>query len=133
MKKSLLIIAIITTLLFTISCGSDELKDGTFTGEIKGEGSSKMVVEIVVKEGKIVACTQESYDKEGQLKDMDYGKDSGEANYMLAQKAYQGMQQYPEMLVSTQNIEDVQAVSGATISHKQFKAAVEEALKNAKK
>ncbi len=133
MKKSLLIIAIITTLLLTISCGPDELKDGTFTGEVKGEGSSKMVVEIVIKEGKIVACTQKSYDKDGKVKDMSYGEDSGEANYALAQKAFHGMQKYPEMLLEVQNIDDVQAVSGATISHKEFKAAVGEALKNAKK
>ncbi len=133
MKKKILIIAVITTMLLTISCGSTTLKDGTYTGEIKGDGSSKAVVEIVVKEEKIVACVFESYDKEGKLKDQNYGEGSGEANYKLAQKAFQGMQKYPEMLLEVQNVEDVEAVSGATISHKQFVAAVKEALKNAKK
>ncbi len=131
MKKTILGMAIITILLFSISCGSKELKDGNYKGEVVGEGSSKMVVEIVVENKKIVSCVLESYDKEGKLKDSTYGENSGEANFVLAQKAYKGMQQYPEMLVKVQNIDDVEAVSGATVSHKEFKAAVKEALKNA--
>ncbi len=133
MKKQLLILAIIATLLLTVSCTSKELKDGTFVGEIKGEGSSKTVVELVIKDKKIVACVLESYDKEGNIKGRDYGANSGKANYALAQKAVQGMQKYPEMLLKTQNVDDVEAVSGATISYKQFKAAVKEAIKNAQK
>ncbi len=133
MKKQLLIFAIITTLILTMSCTSKELKDGTFVGEVKGEGSSKTVVELVIKDKKIVACVLESYDKEGKIKGRDYGSDSGEANYALAQKAVQGMQKYPEMLIKTQNVDDIEAVSGATISYKQFKEAAKEAIKHAKK
>ncbi len=133
MKKQLLILAIIATLILTVSCTSKELNDGTFVGEVKGEGSSKTVVELVIKDKKIVACVLESYDKEGNIKGRDYGANSGDANYALAQKAVQGMQKYPEMLLKTQNIDDIEAVSGATISYKQFKAAVKEAIKNAQK
>jgi major membrane immunogen (membrane-anchored lipoprotein) len=46
---------------------------------------------------------------------------------------WKGVQSYPDSLLNKQDIEKVDAVSGATWSYNIFKASVKEALKKAKK
>ncbi len=133
MKKNMFLILIIILSIVLVSCGgADSFKDGTYVGEYKGSDSSKTVVTLTIKDNKIVDCALDSYDKKGELKDENYGKDSGDANYAIAQKALESMKKYPKLLIETQNIDDVEAVSGATITYKEFKEAVKEALNNAK-
>ncbi len=132
MKKNMFLIVIVILSIVLVSCGgATSYKDGTYTGEYKGSESSRTVVTLTMKDNTIVDCTLESYDKKGDLKDENYGKNSGDSNYAIAQKALESMKEYPKLLVEKQNIDDVEAVSGATITYKEFKEAVKEALKNA--
>ena len=58
-------------------------------------------------------CKLTAIDKEGRVKDEYYGEGSGEANRRLAQIALQGMRQYPGMLLEAQDVDKLDAVSGA--------------------
>ena len=72
------------------------------------------------------------YNSDGTVKDESYGKESGEENYKKAQDALENLRQYPEKLVETQNVDKVDAVTGATSSWKQFQEAAKDALAKAK-
>ncbi len=134
MKKILLSLTLVLGVVFCASCGKVEYKDGTYEGSYKDtEHNSTMKVELKIKDNKITDVKMEARDKDGKIKGKDYGKEAGEKKYELAQMAVEGTKQYPDMLIKSQNLEDMDAVSGATGSFKQFKAAVEEALKKAEK
>ncbi len=131
MKKTLSIIFILALSIVVVACGATKYNDGEYTGEFLGDANAKTVVHIVIKDQQITECSMECFDKNGDLKDEHYGESSGETNFQKAQRAVEGMKQYPEMLVQTQSIEDMDAVSGATVSFKEFSEAVNMALKQA--
>ncbi len=130
MKK----LALITLLSFVFLVGcSSSIKDGEYTGSYQAEdSSSSMTVTLTIKDGEITACEMTAYDKTGAVKDENYGKNAGEENYKLAQTALKGMKQYPALLVETQNVDDIDAISGASVSLQEFRAAVKDALNSAK-
>lgn len=131
MKRVLTLFVIFVMMMSLVSCGSS-YKDGTYKGEnIEDEHGSLMEVEITIKDNVIVACSMVAKDSEGNVKDENYGKDAGDIMYKKAQRAVEGMAQYPALLIEAGNVEDVDAVAGATVSAKQFKLAVEDALKKA--
>jgi major membrane immunogen (membrane-anchored lipoprotein) len=125
-------------------CGSTNYADGTYTGkssvyesdEEDGNGNGYGVVTITIKDNAITECTFETYEPDGTLKDSDYGRKNGEvANrdyYNKAQKAIAACEKYAENLVSTNDIGEVDAISGATINYDNFKEAVKDALNQAK-
>lgn len=136
MKKSGMILILLALVISLGACGGGkkEYKDGTYQGEAMNEeqgGGTK--VTLTIEEGKITECQMVATDKEGNPKDENYGKESGGANFEKAQLAVIGMKQYPELLIEAQDIEGVDAVAGATVSHKEFCLAVKEALKEAEK
>ncbi len=116
------------------SCGGgDKYKDGTYTGtSVDEEQGSSMYVEITITDGAISDCKMVAKDKEGNIKDENYGKSAGGALYEKAQRAVKGMKEYPELLIEAGNPDDVDAVAGATVSGQQFKLAVKAALELAK-
>jgi major membrane immunogen (membrane-anchored lipoprotein) len=124
-------------------CGSKSYADGTYTGqssvyesdEDDGNGNGYGVVTLTISDGQITDCTYETYEPDGTLKDSDYGMQDGEvANrdyYNKAQKAIAACEKYAESLVETNDVDEVDAVSGATINYNNFKEAVKDALKQA--
>ena len=74
---------------------------------------------------------------DGTLKDENYGMEGGAvANrdyYNKAQKAVAACKEYAEQLVMSGNVDDIDAISGATINYNEFKEAVKKALKDAEK
>lgn len=130
MKKIKLLVPILAIFVFA-GCGSVSYKDGNYVGEYKGKAASSMTVKLTIKDGKIVACEEEQTDDKGDIKNENYGKTSGEANYALAQRALKATKTYPDALVKAGDINDVEAISGATVSYKEFKTAVGDALKKA--
>ncbi len=127
MKKLLSMALVFTVVLSLTACGAPSYQDGTYEGEYSSDKNTTKV-SITIKENKITACQAEFLDQKGNQKDENYGKDSGEANYEKAQIALEGMVQYPDKLVETGTLETLEAVSGATVSYKEFKSAVEDAL-----
>ena len=141
MKKTLLLIA--AALLLT-ACGNkdnnastDGYKDGTYHGESKiDEWGGKVTTDITVKDGKIVEASLKNLLADGSEKDENYGKaKEGATNpglYKIAQAAVKNSQEYPKLLIEKGKIEDVAAISGATVTFKSFTEAVNDALKDAK-
>ena len=73
------------------------------------------------------------YNLDGTLKDESYGADLSRENRLKAQKAVQSANKYASALIGKISAEDIDAISGATISCKEFKEAVGNALKKAEK
>lgn len=136
-KSKFLIISVLSLTL--LSCGKNFSKmsfnDGIFEGEHINEEGHKdvMKVKIELKDNKIISCEMQALDEKGNLKDENYAKDAGEKNYELAQKSVEAMKVYPERLLEVQDPEKIDAEAGATVSNKQFKEAVWNALEKAKK
>ena len=125
--------------------GSASLKDGDYEGksevfmneeEDSEEGNGYGVVNITIQDGKISACTYQTFEPDGTLKDENYGEKGGEvANrdyYRKAQKAVAACDQYAAKLVETGDPKKVDAISGATINYNEFQEAVKQALEAAK-
>ena len=147
MKKRILPIlsAVLLLSVFLTGCGSANYADGTYEAqssiyegldEEDTDGAGYGVVKITIEDNVIVACEFQTYEPDGTLKDEDYGKQNGEiANqdyYNKAQRAVQASQNYAEQLAAKGSLDEVDAISGATISYGEFQEAVREALKQAK-
>lgn len=132
-------------LVFSFSSCNTEQKpvdyaDGKYTGrssdfqeDESGNGAGYGEVEIEVKSNKITACSFKMYELDGTLKDENYGADLTKENRLKAQKAVQSADKYAALLVKAGNINDVDAISGATISCQEFTEAVNHALEKAEK
>jgi major membrane immunogen (membrane-anchored lipoprotein) len=134
-----LLIAAVTVLG---GCGSSSdaaaLEDGVYTGvSSEDDDGAYGEVNITVEGGIITACDFVTWQKDGSVKDEEYGKVNGEISnrdfYDKAQLAVRAMRQYADELVETQSEESVDAVSGATIAHGQFLEAVADAFSGDKR
>ena len=148
MKKSLPVLGIgVLAALLLSGCGSARYADGTYTaqssvyegledeeGDEGGDGYG--VVTITVKDNVVVDCTFTTYMTDGTVKDEEYGKQNGEiANqdyYNKAQRAVRASENYAQQLAAKGKLDEVDAISGATISYGEFQEAVELALDQAK-
>jgi major membrane immunogen (membrane-anchored lipoprotein) len=138
-------IFIIFTLAFTLlllaGCNDSSpniaYKDGTYTGKSSADDRGAYgEATITIDDNKITGCKFVTWQKDGNIKDENYGKVNGEISnqeyYDKAQLAVAAMKQYAQKLVAVQKLEDVDAISGATNSYDQFKEAVNSALDEAK-
>ncbi|MDO5714408.1 MAG: FMN-binding protein [Tissierellia bacterium] len=135
MKKFVVVLVMIMILS---GCGQKpsepvEYKDGNYTGEsAPDEWGGKLVAHLTVEGGKIIECTIENLDNNGVEKGEDYGKVDGKITnpglYQIAQNAVEVTKDYPKELLETQDIKLVDVISGATVSHKAFQEAVQDAL-----
>lgn len=138
MKFKFITVAVVLTFAL-IGCGKRDFSkmsfnNGTYTGESPAEKSqAKATVTLKIENNKIVACTAKFKDWNGEDVDSTYGKGMGAEKYKVAQQAYFGMTQYPQLLLKNQDPADVDAVTGSTVSHKEFILAVWNALDKAKK
>lgn len=113
-------------------------KDGVYTAlsEMKDDWGGSGEITITIAGGKITACDFVSYDKDGKIKGEDYGKTNGVIKnaglYKIAQSALAGAAQYGQKLVETQQLEMVDAIAGATVSHELFQNVAGIALGQAK-
>ena len=127
---------------FTACGASAALKDGTYEGQSSiyegdadGSGAGYGVVKLTISGGKVTECEFSTYETDGTLKDEDYGKQNGEiANtdfYTKAQRAVQASAKYAEQLAAKGSLDEVDAISGATISFNEFTEAVNAAFDKA--
>ncbi len=130
--KKVQIISLVLLVVLAVGC-SGGLKDGVYSGKyLSEENGATTEVTLTIKDQVIVDCQMVAKDGAGNLKDESYGQDAGEKNYQRAQKAVAGMQQYPAMLLELQNVDDIEAVSGASVSLIEFRIAVKQALDKAR-
>ncbi len=125
-------------ILISFSCTKEDdvseeapcYKDGKYSAvaSIKDDWGGSAKVEIVVKNGKITSCVFSSYEENGKLKDAEYGKVGGVIKnmglYKIAQNAMTQAGKYGQMLIESQDINKLDALSGATVSFGLFKDAV---------
>ncbi|MDR1251936.1 MAG: FMN-binding protein [Treponema sp.] len=119
-------------------CGNSGYKDGTYSGRSGPDDDGAFgEVTLTIADGKITGCGFVTWQKDGSIKDENYGKINGEiANrsyYEKAQLAVTAMEKYALDLSTTGSLNDVEAVTGATIAYNQFREAAEEALFSAGK
>lgn len=108
-------------------------KDGVYEGVYKDESKGDETRAILtVRDHEIAGVELIALDGEGKPKDENYGRGGNEASYRRAQLAVEGFRKYPEMFMKTRNVEEMEAVSGATVTFKEFKIALQEALKKAR-
>ncbi|MDR2376643.1 MAG: FMN-binding protein [Treponema sp.] len=128
---------LVAAALLTGGCGKAAYKDGSYTGR-SGEDDTGAwgEVSLGITGGKISACEFITRQKDGTVKDENYGKVNGEISnrdfYDKAQLAVAAMKTYAAAYQRTGSLKDVEAVSGATIAYNQFLEAVENALEKAK-
>ncbi len=137
-----IVFALALALLLLPGCKDDSralaYRDGSYTGK-SGEDDNGAYGEatITIEGGKIADCDYVTWQKDGTIKDENYGKVNGEISnqtyYKKAQLAVKAMKHYAEKLVEVQKLKEVDSISGATISYNQFKEAVDDALDKAKK
>lgn len=133
MKKLLVSVILLSLMVALTACGGEKLQDGSFEGQsTKDDRGGYGVVKIEVKDGKITSAQFLQYNADGTVKDESYGKDSGEENYKKAQNALEAGNQYADKLVETQDVDKVDAITGATSSWKHFQEAAKDALAKAK-
>lgn len=138
--KSALTVSMALGLAFAgLACGSGAgkavaYKDGSYTGTFTSEGKhpSTFDVNLTIKEGKITEVTATEKGEDGKIKDEHYGEGGTPETYKMAQDSVAGFKQYPAMLIEKQDVDAMDAVTGATNSFKGFKAAVQDALSKAK-
>jgi major membrane immunogen (membrane-anchored lipoprotein) len=136
-------ISVIFTLLFVLLLAGCKdrsrdaaYQDGTYVGKSSEDDQGAYgEATITIEENKITDCSYVTRQKDGTVKDENYGKVNGTISnqdyYDKAQLAVKAMEQYAAELAEVQKLDDVDAVSGATIAYNQFKEAVEDALSQA--
>jgi major membrane immunogen (membrane-anchored lipoprotein) len=118
-------------------CGGGAYRDGVYTGK-SGEDDTGAwgEVTVTIEDGKVGGCEFVTRQKDGTVKDENYGKVNGEISnrdfYDKAQLAVEAMKKYAAEYLKSGSLKDVEAVSGATIAYDQFLEAVENALETAK-
>lgn len=147
LKNGIGLFMIMACMALLASCGGNKAgrSDGIYEGKssvsdgIEGQsfGNGYGVADITVSGGVITECTFKTYEANGTLKAEDYGMEGGEISnrdyYNKAQKAVAACEKYAEDLVKGGSVKDVDAISGATVNYDLFRAAVEDALKQAGK
>ena len=119
------------------ACGGAALKDGVYEGASGPDESGAWgEISVTVREGRVAVCRFITRQKDGTVKGEDYGKINGEISnagfYEKAQLAVRAMAGYAEQFARTGSLDQVDAVSGATIAHGQFVEAAERALAKAR-
>ena len=112
-------------------------KDGTYTAKSSpDERGAVGEIILTIGQGKITQADYKGIQKDGKVKDIDYGKTNGKIEnqdfYKKAQQGLKGAMTYGPKLVETQDVDKVDSVSGATLSYKQFSEAGHKALEQAK-
>ena len=142
MRKTTTIFGLILVIIGIILAFSKlqlQYRDGIYMGKSQAKYTNEPYVgnvTIEIKKGEITDVKFSIVDT--ALKELfaeKYEKHF-EGNNLYMQQCrndWKGVQTYPSRLIKSQNIENVDAISGATWSYNIFKASVKEALKGAKK
>lgn len=117
------------------------LKPGTYTGQSSEsaaeDGGGYAIVTLTVgSDNQVESVEFETYEKNGDSKDTDsYGTTNAQSSdgepFDNAQAAREACDSYVEQYMEKKNIEDIDAISGATVSYNQFKEALGIALQKA--
>lgn len=156
MKKTVLGVAVLLSIgVMLVGCGDEKkdapkdaakpaaqavsvdltgAKDGTFAADSSEHAQlGHSHVELTIENGAIAKVVHTGFDKDGKVKDENYGADKPEGVRKKAQVAYKAIASYAEQLTSKKDLAKVDAIAGATVSYDQFNEAVAKAVDMAKK
>ena len=109
-------------------------KDGTYAADSSEHAQlGHSHVELTIENGAITKVVHTGFDKDGKVKDENYGADKPEGVRKKAQTAYKAIGSYASQLESKKDLAKVDAIAGATVSYDQFNEAVAKAVEAAKK
>ncbi|MDR1851781.1 MAG: hypothetical protein LBR21_03915 [Propionibacteriaceae bacterium] len=141
MKK----IAAAASLLLLTACGYGvdvNIADGGFRdGEFEGKSSVDELgatghVKLSIASDRLTDVEFQVVDADGTVHDADYGKTAGEIvnqeSYEKAQFSVDAEAKYAAQLLETNDLEQVDTISGASLNHKTFEEAVLDALDKAR-
>jgi len=130
--RKLLVSVLAGVFILMPACGK-AFRDGSYEGRSTDDSRGAYgIVSVTILSGKIASAEFIQYNADGTVKGEKYGEEAGAENYKIAQKALEQSQKYPQRLIQTQDVEQVDAVTGATTSWKQFQEAARDALAKAK-
>jgi major membrane immunogen (membrane-anchored lipoprotein) len=122
----------------TVQDSTFRYKDGTYEGKSRGKYIYEPywgIVKVTLKNGLLTSINFMIRDSNiHETFDAKYEKHfEGNPEYIQqSRNDWKGVQTYPEKLSEKQDINKLDAISGATWSYNIFRASVNEALKNAK-
>ena len=109
-------------------------KDGTYAADSSEHAQlGHSHVELTIENGAITKVVHTGFDKDGKVKDENYGADKPEGVRKKAQTAYKAIGSYASQLESKKDLAKIDAIAGATVSYDQFNEAVAKAVEAAKK
>lgn len=123
-------ILIFISLIFLISCSANKISKFKFNDGIyeTSLGEKKPIsyfyLKIEIKDDKIIKSKVVFRDPENSIK---------KENYNIVEESLETMSKYSKKLLEVQNPEKIDAISGASISHKIFNKASHKILEKAKK
>ncbi|MDR1616015.1 MAG: FMN-binding protein [Syntrophomonadaceae bacterium] len=139
-KTGVFLCSLLLVLALISGCGSSSssYKDGVFIGKsTEDDRGAYGEVTLTIKSGEIAGCQFVTWQKDGSVKDEEYGKVNGvianQDYYDKAQLAVTAMARYAGQLEEVKRLDAVDVVSGATNSYDQFTEAVQSALEQAEK
>ncbi len=140
-RRVLFTLSLIVALLFSNSCWSQTgtYKDGVYKGKSRSIYTDEPFwgkVTLTIRNGKIAKVDFIVIDStKNEVFNEKYEKHyEGNKNYIQqCRNDWNGIQVYPTILVEKQKLDEVDAISGATWSFNLLNAAIEDALKGAKK
>ncbi|MDR1787450.1 MAG: FMN-binding protein [Treponema sp.] len=114
-------------------CAQKPLRDGVYSGKSSPDDRGACgEITITISRGVVTGCEYVTRQKDGTVKDEQYGKVNGVISnadyYEKAQRAVRAMSAYAERYAKTGSLDAVEAVSGATIAWNQFREAAADAL-----
>ena len=156
MKKTVLGVAVLLSIgVMLVGCGDEKkdapkdaakpaaqavsvdltgAKDGTFAGDSSEHAQlGHSHVELTIENGAITKVVHTGFDKDGKVKDENYGADKPEGVRKKAQTAYKAIGSYASQLESKKDLAKVDAIAGATVSYDQLNEAVAKAVEAATK
>lgn len=131
--KRVLSFILILNLILAIGIGCKKTndivyKDGKFNGEGTPDSQGwKGVIQIEVKDGKIVDVEYDEVNEDGREKsdDEEYSKSMEDASGISPEDAFE---QLEDALIKTQSPDRIDAIAGATTSSENFKKLAKEVL-----
>lgn len=135
-KKNILAMIVLMLLAFS---ADKPYKDGNYSAMSRGDYTDELYygcTRIVVEKGKMIKVEFFVRDSaKHEYLDDKYEKNFAGNNEYIQQcrNDWKGIQTYPDRLLKCQDINKVDAITGATWSFNLFKASVHEALSTAKK
>jgi major membrane immunogen (membrane-anchored lipoprotein) len=137
MRKSVFILFAAILLVQCVTSSRSLLKDGVYEGRSCSVYTSESYVgitRVTIKKGKVQKVDFQIIDTlKNELFDANYDSHfpDNEVYRDQCHKDWRGVQHYPSRLIEKQNLQDVDAVTGATWSYNLFVGSAGKALKQA--